>query len=184
MSALGQKRTSQDAGLASLSSTPRKENHKMVAVYCGAVHITAGSDRFGEPLVFRGDQLCCKVSAVDTNGTLCIYDTIRTKQSGPPLHYHHHQDEWFFVREGEFLFQVGDEKLHLTAGDSVLAPRKIPHAFLNLRVPGILTIAYTPAGTIEQFFQEGSKLINATADDWQTLHRAHGQEMIDPPLSI
>jgi quercetin 2,3-dioxygenase len=74
--------------------------------------------------------------------------------------------------------------LHLRAGDSVLAPRNIPHAFLNLRVPGILTIAYTPAGTIERFFREGSKLVNATADDWQTLHRAHGQEMIGPPLSL
>jgi mannose-6-phosphate isomerase-like protein (cupin superfamily) len=155
----------------------------MAAALSRVVHLTAGSDRFSEPLVFRGDQLCCKVSAADTNGALCVYDTIRTQQSGPPLHYHHHQDEWFFVRDGEFLFQVGEEKLHLTAGDSVLAPRKIPHAFLNLRVPGILTIAYAPAGTIEQFFREGSKLINATVDDWQILHRAHGQEMIGPPLS-
>jgi mannose-6-phosphate isomerase-like protein (cupin superfamily) len=156
----------------------------MVPTFSKVVRLNAGSDRFGEPLIFRGDQLCCKVSAADTNGALCVYDTVRTKQSGPPLHYHHDQDEWFFVREGKFLFQVGDEKLQLTAGDSVLAPRKIPHAFLNLRVPGILTIAYAPAGTIEHFFKEGSKLINATADDWKTLHREHGQEMIGPPLSL
>ena len=62
-----------------------------------AVQVSAGHDRFGKPLPYVvGEYFHCKLSAADTGGNLCIYDTIRMKKGGPPLHYHHDQDEWFF----------------------------------------------------------------------------------------
>ena len=82
-------------------------------------------DRFLAPVSFLNGRFDCKVSARDTDGDLCIYDTIRSKPGGPPLHYHESQDEWFFVREGEFLFRVGEATFRLKAGDSIFAPRKV-----------------------------------------------------------
>jgi mannose-6-phosphate isomerase-like protein (cupin superfamily) len=152
-----------------------------------AVLVPAGNDRFGKPLVFDvGEYFHCKVSAEDTSGDLCVYETIRTKTSGPPLHYHHNQDEWFFVREGEFLFQVGDDRFRLRAGDSIFAPRKVPHAFANVSERGTLMIIYQPAGTIEQFFIDGSKLLlgNPTAKEWRALNRVHGVEIVGPQLKL
>ena len=149
-----------------------------------AVLVTADRDRFGEALLFVNGRFDCKVSAKDTSGDLCVYDTIRAKKGGPPLHYHHAQDEWFFVRDGEFLFQVGEETFRLRAGDAILGPRKVPHAFANVSDTGKLMIAFQPAGTMEQFFLDGSRLINPTPADWQAHYRAHGMEIVGPPLAV
>jgi mannose-6-phosphate isomerase-like protein (cupin superfamily) len=148
------------------------------------VQVSADSDRFGQRLLFATGRFDCKVSAKDTDGNLCVYDTIRTKQGGPPLHYHHTQDEWFLVRDGEFLFQIGEDKFRLKAGDSILGPTKIPHAFANVSEAGLLMIVFQPAGTMEQFFLEGSRLTNPSQQDLQALYRAHAMEILGPPLEV
>jgi mannose-6-phosphate isomerase-like protein (cupin superfamily) len=149
-----------------------------------AVQVGAGDDRFGKPLVFLDAYFRRKVSAQDSGGDLCIYEVIRMKKGGPLLHYHQNQDEWFFVREGEFLFQVGDNNFHLTSGDSIFAPRRVPHTFASVSEVGILMIVYQPAGTMEKFFLEGSQLLlrNPTFDAWQAFCRVHGIENVGPSL--
>jgi len=149
-----------------------------------AVQVAAGNDRFGAEVLFVNGRFDCKVSAKDTNGDLCIYDTLRTEKGGPPLHVHHAQDEWFFVREGEFIFQVGLDTFRLRAGDSLFAPRKVPHAFANVSDTGKLMIAYQPAGTIEQFFNDGSLVKNPTPAVMQDLFRAHAMEIVGPPIKV
>ena len=83
--------------------------------------------------------------------------------------------------DGEFMFQVGEHTFRLTKGDSILGPRKVPHAFASLGT-GRLVIIYQPAGTMEAFFAEGSRLMNGSPEAWQVLHRAHGMEIVGPPL--
>ena len=111
-----------------------------------AVNVAAGEDRFAAPLVFSNWRFDCKLSAKDTGGDLCIYDTARTGRGGPPMHVHRDQDEWFFVREGRYVFRIGDEIFRLGPGDSLLAPRKIPHAFASLSETSSLLVAFQPAG--------------------------------------
>jgi mannose-6-phosphate isomerase-like protein (cupin superfamily) len=65
---------------------------------------------------------------------------------------HLSQEEWFYVMEGEVVFQVGDQRLHLRAGESVLAPRLVPHTFSATGSPAHMLIAFTPAGKMEQYF--------------------------------
>jgi mannose-6-phosphate isomerase-like protein (cupin superfamily) len=149
-----------------------------------AVQVSAGDDRFGGELLFLNGRFDCKVSARETNGDLCIYDTMRTEKGGPPLHIHHAQDEWFFVREGEFLFQIGEDRFQLKAGDSIFAPRKVPHAFANVSDTGKLMIVYQPAGTIERFFLDASQLTGPTPADMQQLFRANGMEIVGPPVKV
>ena len=83
------------------------------------------------------------------------------------------------------MFQVGDDTFRLGAGDSVFGPRKVPHAFANVTETGTLMIAYQPAGTIEQFFLDGS-LFTAppTPTELQALYSKHGLEIVGPPLSL
>jgi mannose-6-phosphate isomerase-like protein (cupin superfamily) len=140
--------------------------------------------KWPQTLLFLNARFDCKVSAKETNGELCIYDTVRTEKGGPPLHLHHAQDEWFFVREGEFLFQVGEDTFRLQAGDSIFAPRKIPHAFANVSETGKLMIVYQPAGTIEQFFLDASRLASPSPADMQQLYRANGMEIVGPPIKV
>ncbi len=152
-----------------------------------AVSLEAGTDRHGKPLNFLNGEFICKVSSQDTLGGLCIYDTVRTARGGPPMHIHHAQDEWFYVREGEFVVQIGDERFQLLTGDSLLAPRKIPHAFANVSETGRLIVAFQPAGSIERLFSEiaaVSGLRIPTLADWQTVSRRNGVDIVGPPLTI
>jgi len=152
-----------------------------------AIFAAVNTDRCSNSLDYLNARLDCKISAKDVNGDYCIYDTVRTAPGGPPLHIHHDQDEWFFVSEGQFIFQVGDERFRLTAGDSVLGPRKVPHAFANVSETGRLLILYQPAGTIEQFFLDSqylSKSSSPTLDAWQAVAHRHRIEILGPPLKL
>lgn len=152
-----------------------------------AVSVDARTDRYGKPLNFLNGEFICKVSGQDTSGSLCIYDTVRTARGGPPMHIHHEQDEWFYVREGKFVVQVGDERFHLKTGDSLLAPRKIPHAFTNVSETGKLIVAFQPAGSIERLFSEIAELSRVripTLEDWQTVSCRNGVDIVGPPLKL
>lgn len=149
------------------------------------IKVAAGEDRFGTALRFPNWRFDCKVSAKDTDGAYCIFDTVRTAKGGPPMHVHHSQDEWFFVRHGQFAFRVGDQMFHLGPGDSLLGPRGVPHAFVSLCDDSTLTIAYVPAGAIEQLFLEICNISRSrppTLEDWSEISRGHDIEIIGPPL--
>lgn len=47
----------------------------------------------------------------------------------PPLHVHHNEDEAFYILDGVMRFEVGGRDVVGRAGDIVLAPKGIPHAF-------------------------------------------------------
>jgi uncharacterized cupin superfamily protein len=44
----------------------------------------------------------------------------------------HHEDEWFYAIQGDYVVEVGSDRVHLAPGVSVLAPRRDP-ACLGLR---------------------------------------------------
>ncbi len=94
-----------------------------------------------------------KVSGSDTDGALAIFEQTSLSQGkGTPLHLHNAQDEIFYVIEGAYYFQVGDEKFHLTKGESIFLPRKIPHAWTQVSERGKMTVVLQPAGKLEDFF--------------------------------
>lgn len=151
--------------------------------------VESGKDRYQEELHIMGGQFDCKVSSNDTNGALCIYDTVRQEKGGPALHFHHEQDEWFFVMEGEFIVKVGEEVFNLKAGDSAFAPRKIPHAFAKISEgEAQMMVLFQPAGTMEDFFLQMSKMgTNIPKNQEQTLKKLwneHGMEVVGPPLKF
>lgn len=150
--------------------------------------VEAGKDRFQEELLIMGGQFDCKVSGKDTDGDLCIYDTLRQEKGGPALHLHHNQDEWFYVIKGEFIAKIGEDLLHLTAGDSAFAPRKIPHAFAKISEgEGQMLILFQPAGSMEDYFKQVSNLggsIQDQAHGSSDLMKTHGMEVVGPPLKF
>ena len=119
-----------------------------------ALHpVGAGQDRTGHlhPLGFS--SLAFKVLSADTGGNLFIIEHRNLMpNTGPALHLHYSQDEWFYVMGGEAVFQVGGERIHLRSGESVLGPRRIPHTFSAVGSPAHLLIAFTPADKMEQYF--------------------------------
>ncbi len=151
--------------------------------------VGAGKDRRQEELLIMGGSFDLKVSSRDTDGDLCIYDTIRESKGGPAFHYHHSQDEWFYVIRGEFIVRVGDDTLKLQPGDSAFAPRKTPHAFaMTSEGEGQMLVLFQPAGSMEDFFLQMSKLGQEIPKNMETelkqLFAEHGMEIVGPPLKV
>ena len=147
------------------------------------IWVADGKDRFGEHRGLGISSIGFKVSGQDSNSLFILENTFRQK-GGPARHLHYDQDEWFYVREGEFVFEVGLEKFSLKPGDSLLAPRKVPHvwAYVGSSIGRIL-VAFTPAGKMEAFFREVTKADAMPPQDPQ-LWRAHGMELLGPPLPV
>ena len=101
-------------------------------------------------------SLAFKVLSSDTGGNLFVIEHSHLVPGGPPLHLHLYQDEWFYVLEGEVAFQVGDKRVQLKPGESVLGPRRVPHAFSSVAPQSRMLIAFTPAGMMEKFFLDGA----------------------------
>lgn len=145
--------------------------------------VADGRDRNDNPARFLNGRFDCKVSAADTGGALCIFDTFRDSVGGPPLHYHEQQDEWFMVLDGTFLFQVGKQFFKLGPGDSIFGPKLVPHAFRTLTVLARMLIAYTPAARMEEFFRVPMGPDSADTPEFEALHRAHNIVNVGPPLT-
>jgi len=117
--------------------------------------VHSGEDLFGHPHSLGFSTLLFKISSSETSGGLFIIEHKNLSRGGPPLHLHLNQEEWFYVMEGEVAFAVGDQRLALRAGESVLAPRRVPHTFSAVGTdPARMIIAFTPAGKMEQYFQD------------------------------
>ena len=98
----------------------------------GGIHpVEAGQDRFGETHSLGYSTILFKAVPRETNGGLLMIEHKNLTKGGPPRHLHLHQEEWFYVMEGEVLFQVGDSRRTLRAGESILGPRGIPHGYFN-----------------------------------------------------
>ncbi len=145
--------------------------------------VPAGQDIFGENRTLGFSHIAFKTSTQETGGDLFIIEHTNLLAGGPPLHFHLAQDEWFYIMEGEVLFQVGEKRLRLKPGDSVLAPRKVPHAFTGAGTkPAKMLIAFTPAGKMEQFFHDTA---NGKADLMDAaLFRKYDMELVGPPLKL
>lgn len=121
------------------------------------IFVAADKDRFNEDLTLtrKGARIDCKVSTKDTEGDLYIYESRTEEKGGPPLHRHLYQDEFFHIVQGEYIIKVGEDTFRAKPGDSVFAPRMIPHAFSFIGTGvGKMMIVFQPAGKMEAFFHE------------------------------
>lgn len=89
-----------------------------------------------------------KLSGDDTAGELLVFmHRNMTAKGGPPKHIHHDQDEWFYVVAGEFIAEIGDDTFTMRTGDSLFAPRKVPHAWAHVGdTPGTIITTVSPVG--------------------------------------
>ena len=148
-----------------------------------ALLVTAGEDKFNEHRGLGISVIKFKVTPQDENGLFILENTFREK-GGPARHLHYNQDEWFYIVEGEFLFEVGNDKFRLKPGDSLLAPRQVPHVWAYAGgTGGNILIAFMPAGKMEAFFREVTKA-NAMPPQDPALWRAHDMELLGPPLKV
>jgi len=77
-------------------------------------------------------------------------------------------------------------KFTLRPGDSLFAPRMIPHVWAYVGdKPGTLLLAVQPSGSLEEFFMKSCDMIRPpTPQEAEKLFAAHGMKVVGPPLTV
>jgi quercetin dioxygenase-like cupin family protein len=87
------------------------------------------------------------LSGADTGGAYCLLDIGLAPGMTVPRHMHTREDEAYYVLSGELEVVVGDEVFILRAGDTLMAPRDIPHQLRNSGdVENHYLIMFSPSG--------------------------------------
>jgi mannose-6-phosphate isomerase-like protein (cupin superfamily) len=115
------------------------------------------NEREGISFWVLGDLYTFKATGKQTNGAFTIIDQIVGRDSGPPPHIHHQEDEAFYILDGSFTFLCGEQQNVFEAGSFLYIPRGTIHTFKNTGAhPGRLLVVITPAGLEEFFYAIGT----------------------------
>jgi mannose-6-phosphate isomerase-like protein (cupin superfamily) len=137
-----------------------------------------------------------KARAGETDGHYSLFEARTVSGGGVPLHYHTLDEETFYVLEGTYQFEVGDESLRAGRGECLHIPRPIPHAFRNVGdEPGKMLVIVSPGGYHEAYFDEAWEAVDDLRDlsdipeapDMEKVGRAlekAGMRMLASPESV
>lgn len=145
-----------------------------------------GQDRQNEAHNVGVSHTNFKVLTAETGGNLFVIEQNNQKKGGPPRHFHYGEEEYFYVIEGNYIVEVGTERFELGPGDSILAPRKIPHAWAFVGDKGRMLISFAPANKMEAYFRSLAPHTYTDSSDKGQRERARqfGIEIVGPPLAI
>jgi quercetin dioxygenase-like cupin family protein len=124
-----------------------------------------------------------------------LYSLVEVK--GPeglavPLHYHEHEQEGFYVAQGEVTIFLGDDARTLGAGGFAMAPRGVPHTFRLDTPDAALLLLISPGPAHEAMFREmGQPAATRTVPEPLTIPpdeaelakvaAKHGTQLVGPP---
>lgn len=146
-------------------------------------YVPIGEDREAEHRSLGVSTVAFKIVAQD-NPDVFIIENIFHAKGGPARHLHYHQDEWFYALEGEFVIEIGNIRFKMKPGDSLYAPRNVPHVWAHTGAShGRMLIVFTPAGKMEAFFRQVTKANSMPPQDPE-LWRYHDMELLGPPLDV
>lgn len=73
---------------------------------------------------------------------MMLIEVTFTQGAVVPLHAHPHE-QIGYLASGRFLFELGDERRELSAGDSWLVPSNVPHQVIALE-PSVAIDVFSP----------------------------------------
>lgn len=118
--------------------------------------------------------LTVRASAAETGGRLTLMESSgQTPGGGPRRHIHTREDEAFFVIEGSYTWELGDERVEAVAGAFIWLPRGVPHRFIVGPSGGRMIHLFMPGG-IDRYFTEWQAAIAAGESDVTELAARYG----------
>lgn len=135
----------------------------------------------GRVLQVLGEAITVKIGGEQTGGRYAVIEEVSPVDSGPPLHLHRHEDEVFYVVEGEIEFQLGDQRFRAKPGSTAFLPKDIPHTFRNVgTTPSKVHVVIIPARLVG-FFEDIHALTKPTPE--QAVELGKKYDLTFPPPS-
>lgn len=106
---------------------------------------------------FLDTHVNIRVSGDENSDEISVLEHHAYFGDSPPLHIHHTEDEVFVVLEGEFRFVIGGKEHRLVTGETILAPKGIPHQYLVESQNGGRWLTITTGHDFENFVKAVSR---------------------------
>lgn len=94
----------------------------------GLAPYAVGTDQ-GSAHWFVGALMIRKAGAEETGGLFDLLDQTVPGGYAPPRHVHHHDDEAWYILEGDVTFWCAERELGATRGGFVFLPKGMEHTF-------------------------------------------------------
>ena len=151
-----------------------------------AFALGATEGRTAAPLNIVGEETLVKVSDADSQGQFAAFHLVAPPMSGPPRHVHSREDEWFYVLEGELVFELDDERVTVAEGGSVWLRRGVVHAYQNFTERDARLLVATVPGGFQHFFEEVSAAAPAGGmpdrEVFAAIDAKYGITTLGPPM--
>jgi quercetin dioxygenase-like cupin family protein len=126
---------------------------------------------------------------------ISVMESLAPHGDSPPLHVHQTEDETFHVLEGELRVRAGDADVTIAAGETLFAPKRVPHTYRVESPAGARWLVITRRGDFERFVRALSRPAERPelptpqgpptpeqANALAAAAREHGIELVGPPL--
>jgi mannose-6-phosphate isomerase-like protein (cupin superfamily) len=89
------------------------------------------------------------VENAHTDGRFGMLEYVSKPGHEPPPHWHEHEDEFFYIVEGQLEMHCGDQVFQVEAGECIFLPKGKPHGFI-IRSPRLRAICVIQPSGAEQ----------------------------------
>ena len=150
----------------------------------------------GAELLWFGNSLVAIAVPSATGGDgICIMEHWLPYGDSPPMHIHRNEDEIFHVIMGTLRLVVDGRELNLEAGQTVLAPKGVPHSYRVESSGGAHVLTITHGADFERMVRAASRpamarnlpsAVEPTSEVIEMLTRLcaeNGIDLVGPPLS-
>ena len=150
------------------------------------------SEAEGEAFWFAGALIVLKADGDRTEGRLAFMDQTVPGDYAVPRHIHLHDDEAWYLLDGEATFYCGNRQFTTTAGAWVFLPRGVEHAFRVGHGGARLLTMSVPAGFADFVRAAGEPAPARTVpppapldiEKLSTLAASYGIEIVGPPPTL
>src|SRR5215471_9918299 len=119
-----------------------------------ADHFHAIGPGEGEAIWFLQTRMTVKASGAESGGAFSLIEVHYPASFSPPLHIHHHEDESFYVLDGDVTFNCGKRSWLAQPGAFVVLPRGIEHGFTVSPDTPARMLQMSSAPGLERFFRD------------------------------
>ncbi|MFA5122894.1 cupin domain-containing protein [Zavarzinia sp.] len=106
---------------------------------------------------FGNSLIAIRLSAGDGADGLCLVEQWLPPGEAPPEHLHRNEDEVFHLLAGELRIRVGTAERLVRAGETLVAPKGVPHAFAVTGEEGAHLLTVTRGGDFEAMLRQASR---------------------------
>ena len=116
----------------------------------------------GELFWFKGSLVNIRVSWIAGQDRVSVVEHYMPYGMSPPLHVHRNEDEVFHILDGSMFIRIDGVESIAHAGQTIMAPKGVPHSFRVESPEGARCLTITSGGDLERMIRENGEPAQGT----------------------